>query len=143
MKYILDTNVLVAALISPDKTRPPAVLFRRALMGTIPLLASQALLDEHGRTLQEPSLERHHRLSERGLGDLLGLLGSRSVLVVPVSPARAAPDPKDAHLWALLEHDAASIRITGERALLDSDHFPCRVLTPRAALQRLDEGATG
>lgn len=28
-------------------------------------------------------------------------------------------------------------------ALLESDHFPGRVLTPRAALQRLDEGATG
>ena len=73
---IIDTNVIVSSVIAADSDSPPARILEAMLGGDIPYLMSDALLREYSSVLHRPRLTRRH--------------------------GGAAPDPGDAHLWALL-----------------------------------------
>lgn len=61
--YIIDTNVLVAGLITQDQTSPTARLIDALLGGGILFILSPALLSEFGTVLLRPRIAKHHGLS--------------------------------------------------------------------------------
>lgn len=131
---ILDTSVLVSGLLSRKRDTPTSRLVRHVLAGEVSVLASAALLEEYARTASrvlEPTMTREE------LRDICVLLAFTATRLEPPAARAVCPDPKDRHLWALLEADLAAVLVTGEGALLLSSDFPGRVMRARDALERL------
>lgn len=137
---ILDTNIVVSGLIARRPETPPAALLNAVIERRIALLASRALLIEYGQALAKPQVLRAAGVARIAFIPTLDRLSVVASIIATVPAALQAPDRKDQHLWDLLEAVSESILVTGERVLLESDHFPGRVLTPRAALDRLTGG---
>jgi putative PIN family toxin of toxin-antitoxin system len=115
-RAVLDSNVLVSALIAP--TGAPAKLVVAARGGSFDLIASPLLLAELESVLGRDKF--------RGLVDIEQVVAYMELLrreahVVPdpdaPSPVRCA-DPGDDYLVALA-HDQKAMLVSGDRHLLD------------------------
>ena len=94
MRVVLDTNVLVRALISPQG--PAAELLSR-LAAEGDLVVSLAILSELYDVLKRPQIRRLHRLSDARIRRAVSRL-YKLAIVVPVPPdvPQIVPhDPKD------------------------------------------------
>ena len=69
-RFIIDTNVLVAALITRDRTSPTARILDKMLNGTLVFLISPDLLAEYRNVLLRPRLRSAHKLSEAQIDTL-------------------------------------------------------------------------
>ncbi len=134
---ILDTSVLVSALVSRNPGRAPQILLLAALRQQIALLLSPSLAEEYERVLTRAHHQRRHGLHDGAVARLVGGLVSRARYLTPAPASMPCPDPDDAHLWALLEAEPGAILVTSERALIEADHFPGRVVSPRAMVDQL------
>jgi putative PIN family toxin of toxin-antitoxin system len=109
MRTVLDTNVLVSALISPfgnESQALGAVLERRI----IPCL-SRRILEEYAEVLARPKF----RFSPEEIDGLLGMLEANGLLFDPDSATGASPDPgDDAFIACALAADAEFI-VTGNK----------------------------
>jgi len=122
VRAVLDPNVIVSALISPQGT--PAKIFREWLQGGYDLVVSPLLLAELERVLGYPKLRE--RVSKVEVRELIELLRRGADLRADPSdtpPARSA-DPGDDYLIALAAASQAVI-VSGDRHLLSlSDALP-------------------
>lgn len=119
--FIVDTNVVVAALITSQVESPTARLLDAMVNGRLIYLLSPALLGEYRAVLLRPRLIRAHGLTEAEIDTLLTDLAANAIWREP--PANAehqAPDLNDAHLWALLACESAAVLVTGDQLLLDN-----------------------
>ena len=132
MRIVLDTNVLVAGLLSA--TGPPGWMLEAVLAGDVDLAFDMGIRQEYDEVL---------RRQERGLpagrvDALLEVIDERGVEVVaaPRWPV-GMPDPDDAPCLAVAAV-AGSVVVTGNLR-----HFPVRcrrgvtVLTPRQFVETL------
>ena len=122
MRAVLDGNVIVSALLSPQGT--PAKIFREWLDGGYDLVLSPLLLAELERVLGYPKLrERVSRAEVRELIELLRRGADQRGDPSDPPPARSA-DPGDDYLIALAAASQAVI-VSGDRHLLSlSDALP-------------------
>jgi putative PIN family toxin of toxin-antitoxin system len=135
---VVDTNVVVSGLLTHDVDTPPAQILDRMLAGAIWFVVSPELLAECRAVLLRPRIAGRHRLAASEIDLLLVELTRNAVIREPVPPAEAPPDRNDAHLWALLEAEPASILVTGDRTLLGHPPPGRSVVSPAAALELLD-----
>jgi len=133
---VVDTNVVIAGLLSSAKDSPVALILDAMLDGHILYLLSPALLAEYRRVLIRPKLAKLHKLSESEIDELLTTLVANAVWRDP-SAFTEAPDPGDRHLWALLASQPNSILVTGDQLLLDNPPDNASVISPRACIDRL------
>lgn len=132
MNVIVDTNVLVAGLASRNMVSPTRRLLSAIREGMHVAVLSPALVAEYRDVLNRPQVVRWHGL-QPPLPDRLVTEMLRFALAVDPPPAVAvAPDPGDSHLWARLNAVADVVLVTGDKALLTSEHFPGRIVAPRA-----------
>ena len=139
MKYaaaVIDTNVVVAGLLTGDAGSPTARILDGMGKGAFPFLLSTALLAEVREVLLRPKVRAAHGLSEREVDALLTTIAGNAIVREPVVRA-AGPDPKDHHLWALLQSDGANVLVTGDLALAENPPPQTRVLRPRAFIELL------
>lgn len=132
---IIDTNIVVAALLTKDEGGPTARILEGMLSGRLPFLLSPALLAEYRNVLLRPRLTRFHGLSGAEIDHLLTSLAADSMWREPqIDPATvlpALPDDGDQHLWLLLQCEPASVLVTGDKRLLDTTAYAGRILSPR------------
>jgi putative PIN family toxin of toxin-antitoxin system len=124
---VVDTNVVVAALLTAQRDSPTARTLNAMLDGTLMHVLSPDLLAEYRAVLARPRLAQRHGLSEAELDELLATITANAVWRVPPAafapataetPLPAAPDDGDAHLWALLACEPAAWLVTGDQLLL-------------------------
>ena len=127
---IIDTNVIVSGLVSADPNSPPARILDAMLDGDIPYLMSDSLLSEYLSVLRRPSLIRLHRLTDDQIDRLLTDLVANAIWREP-APNGNAPDPGDAHLWALLASHPQGNLVTGDQLLLKNPPTGASVTSPR------------
>ena len=127
---IVDTNVIVSSVIAADSDSPPARLLEAMLGGDIPYLMSDALLHEYSSVLRRPRLARQHERTDDEIDQLLDDLTANAVWREP-SDRGDAPDPGDAHLWALLASHPQSQLVTGDPLLLENPPSDFSVISPR------------
>lgn len=133
--FVVDTNVLVAGLITDSPDSPVALILDAMMDGTVIYLLSPSLLEEYRTVLLRPRLQELHGLSEEAIDVLLVQLVANALWQEP-ELAAAAPDQGDDHIWALLESRTGSILITGDRLLLENPPVWSSVITPRTYVDR-------
>lgn len=132
MRAVLDTNVLISALIS--RLGAPAALVLRWLDGEFELVVSEQLLAELSRALVYPKLQA--RISPADSSVFIQLLRSTATVTADseIAPPRSR-DAGDDFLLALAE-SAAAILVSGDLDLLTlAPELP--VLSPADFLGRL------
>ena len=129
--FIVDTNVVVAALITSQVESPTARLLDAMVNGRLIYLLSPALLGEYRAVMLRPRLIRAHGLAEAEIDTLLTELTGNAIWREPPADAEhQAPDPNDAHLWALLACEPAAVLITGDLLLLDNPRPGRSLISP-------------
>ncbi len=134
--FVVDTNVLVAGLITAEVNSPTALILDAMLSGGMAYLLSPALLQEYRAVLVRPRIQALHGLTEDEVDTLLTEIVAIAVWREP-APAVGAPDPGDDHLWALLACEAGCMLVTGDRLLLEHPPEHHRVIPPAACASML------
>jgi len=103
MRVVLDTNILVSALIAP--AGKPAAIYNAWADGKFTLLTCAAHLDELRATLQKPRV-----------AELVNQIKRLAEDVGPLPPVECSPDPTDDFLLALSEAGNADYLVTGDKS---------------------------
>ena len=134
--FVVDTNVVVAGLITGSSRSPVALILDAMLSGALLYLLSPELLDEYRSVLLRPKLTKLHGLAEAEVDRLLVELAANAMWREP-NPASPAPDRGDDHLWALLGAFSGSILVIGDRLLLERPPASSSVISPKTCVDRL------
>ena len=126
---IVDTNVVVAGLITAQASSPVARILDGMLTAAFPFVVSPALLAEYHAVLVRPALRKLHGLSVKQIETILTDLAQHAIVLEPVA-GPPAPDPGDQLLWDLLAARAELRLVTGDKLLLNDASMRGRVLTP-------------
>jgi len=128
---IVDTNVLVAGLLTANDASPVARILDGMLGAVFPFVVSEALLAEYRAVLIRPNLRKLHGLTMMEVDSLLTEIAQHAIVLVPVA-APPAPDPGDQLLWGLLTVRADLVLVTGDKLLLKDPGMRGRVISPQA-----------
>lgn len=129
--WVVDTNVVVSAVITADAAAPPAQILERMLNAEFNFALSLDLLSEYRRVLLRPHIKNLHGLTEREIDILLEALATNGVIVDTAGRNEQAPEPGDNHLWRLIAARPGLNLITGDTLLIENPPPKCRVLRPR------------
>jgi putative PIN family toxin of toxin-antitoxin system len=135
MRAILDTNILVSALIVP--TGAPSSLYQSWLTDRFVLISCEDQLEEFRRVTRYPRIRKYLRPSAAGtmLNEIRGL----AALVGPLPKVHVCADPADNFLLAMAEAGDADYLVTGDgRHLLSlKRHRSTRIVTAKQAVEIL------
>ena len=112
MKVVLDTNVLVSAVIFPGG--PPETVYRSVIEGRVELVTSRPLLLEFGRVLTT----KFGWESERARQATRQLARLGRVVKPSESVREISADPADDRVLEAALEGKASVIISGDRHLL-------------------------
>lgn len=131
--FIIDTNVVVAGLITRQADSPVVRILDGMLRASFRSALSASLLAEYRQVLLRPKLLKLHRLEESEVDVVLTDL-VRHAIVLPVPPLQTtppAPDSGDQFLWDLLSSRDDLILVTGDKLLLQAGPLQHRVMAPQ------------
>ncbi len=135
---IIDTNVVVAGVLTGHADSPVARILDGMLAAAFRFVVSEALLAEYRAVLLRPRLRRRHGLSAPEVDALLTGLARHAIVLAPSGDATAlAPDPGDQFLWDLLATRADLVLVTGDQRLQQDHGNAQRVLSPQTFAARL------
>jgi len=134
MRAVLDTNVVVSALIWGGK---PFDLLQAAVNGDLQLLTSPVLLAELRDVLSRGHLATRLEGRRSSVDQAITLYAGFALSVTPTSIPRIVPaDPDDDHVIAAAVAAHADLIVSGDRHLLDlARHDAIRIVTPAEALR--------
>jgi putative PIN family toxin of toxin-antitoxin system len=129
MRVVLDTNILVSALIAPAGN--PAAIYNAWERGKFTLLTCAELLDELRATLQKPRIAG--LIKPYKAGRLVNQIKKLAENIGHLPLVRRSPDPADNFLLALAEAGKADYLVTGDKSGLLSlaSHKSTRIVTAR------------
>lgn len=131
--FVVDTNVVVAGLITRSTDSPAADILDAMLSGALVYLMSPALLQEYRSVLLRPRIANVHGLTDDQIDRVLVELTANAMWREP-AVVQPAPGRGDDHLWALLNAHSDSTLVTGDRLLLDNPPDGHSVISPRTWL---------
>lgn len=138
---IVDTNVVVAGLLTSHEASPVARILDGMLAAAFPFVLSEVLLAEYRTVLMRPTLRKLHGLTIAEVEVILTDLAQHAIVLAPVA-APPAPDPGDQLLWELLAAKADLLLVTGDKLLLRDAGMQGRVISPQAFVDRAQPGRT-
>ena len=118
MRVVLDTNILISALIS--SAGKPADIYRAWEDGRFTLLCCAEHLDELRATLQKPRVAV--LIKPHTAGRLVNQIKKLAEDVGPLPRVTRSPDPNDDFLLAMSETGRADYLVTGDKGGLLSLH---------------------
>ncbi|HRP95707.1 MAG TPA: putative toxin-antitoxin system toxin component, PIN family [Rhodocyclaceae bacterium] len=128
MRVVLDTNILLSALISPHG--PPDAIYRAWRLARFELITSRIQLDEIRRASRYPKLQAILQPARVGL--MINNL-QRAIVLDRLPQQFDTADPDDAFLLAMASAGEADWLVTGDRraGLLERRHIGrTRIVTP-------------
>jgi putative PIN family toxin of toxin-antitoxin system len=127
MRVILDTNVLVSAILSPGGNADLAL--HRWLDGKFVLLTCSEQLAEVKNTLRKPYVARHYKPHDAGR--LINLLSTLTLHIERLPVVRRSSDPEDDFLLSLAQAGEADYLVTGDKTglLALKRHAGTRIVT--------------
>ncbi len=134
---VIDTNVLIRALINPLGAVTPVVV--RLREGKYLLIYSEWLLNELKEKIAEPRIKVKYKLTEQTINDLLELIERVGQKVNPTRTVDVCRDADDNHVIEAAIEGNADYIVTYDNDLLDLKSFETvRMITPREFLGILD-----
>jgi len=129
VRVILDTNILVAALISPSG--PPAAILQAFLDERFALVTCEPQLEEIRRVTREAGLRKRVKQSEAGT--LVNELRALAIVPKRLPKVERSRDPQDDFLLALAEASSADYLVTGDKSglLALRKHRRTQIVTAR------------
>jgi putative PIN family toxin of toxin-antitoxin system len=112
MRVVLDTNIIVSALIAPAGN--PAAIVDAWLDGKFTLLTCAAHVDELRSTLQKPRVAELFKPHEAGR--LVNQVKKLAEEINPLPRVERSPDATDDFLLALSEAGKADYLVTGDKS---------------------------
>lgn len=141
MRVVLDTNILIGALIT--KGTPPDSLYQAWLRDEFELVTSLAQLSELARVLARPRLRRFVDADEAAA--IVENIGARAVVLRRLPLVDLSTDPDDNPILAAAIAGKAELLVTGDKKHLLSlgvvEGIP--VVTAREALSRVAKAGLG
>lgn len=120
MKVVIDTNVLVSAIIAPTST--PARILQAWRQGRFELLTCDEHLDELRTATRYPKVRS--RISPLVAGILINEIGKVAHHIGKLPWVERSSDPRDDYLLALAEKGEANFLVSGDKpGLLTLDKF--------------------
>lgn len=138
---VVDTNVVVAGLLTPDPAAPTARILDAMLAGSLQFVLSVPLLAEYRAVLLRPRIRERHGLTEEEVDAVLAELTRTAVVLDPEAIDRRAPDRGDQLLWDLVEAVPGTVLVTGDGELQEAEGL--EVLAPRDLVARLPARCSG
>lgn len=134
MRVVLDTNVLISALISPSA--PPRRICDAWRAGRVTLLCCNAQLDEMREVTRRVAVRLRIRPFEAGR--MVNELRALTQWVESLPVVQRSADPKDDYLLALAEAGGAHAIVTGDKSglLVLRQHAGAEILGARAFIER-------
>ena len=129
MRAVLDTNVLVSALLV--QTGYPAKIYQAWSEGEYTLLTCSEQLDELRETLHKPTIAA--LIKPYKAGRLVNDIKAFAEIVGSLPRVLRSPDPTDDFLLALCQAGRADYLVTGDKTGLLSlrRHRATRIVSPR------------
>ena len=112
MRVVLDTNILLSAMIAPAGT--PALIYDAWMEGRFTLLTCAAQVDELRATLQKPRVAE--LVKPYKAGRLVNQVRRLAEEIDQLPRVKRSPDPTDDFLLALSEAGNADYLVTGDRS---------------------------
>ena len=135
MRVVLDTNILIGALITKDT--PPDRLYQAWLRGEFELVTSTVQLAELADVLARPRLHKFIDADEAAA--IVENLGARALVLDEPPSVHLSPDPKDDPILAAAVAGKADLIVSGDKkhilALGEVHGIP--TVTAREALEHL------
>lgn len=142
MRAVVDTNVLIRAIIKPLGTVGPVL--QRLTAGDYHIVYSRPLLDELVEKLDLPRLKGKYGITVEMVAGLLAVLSLRGELVMSEVTVSVCRDPEDNMVIEAALAGNATVVVTGDEDLLILRQYEgIEFVTPRAFLARLDEARGG
>lgn len=136
MRAVIDTNILVRALIKPPSSVGPVLLRLRA--GEYGLLYSEATLAELVDVLNRPRIRNKYHLSGEDIETVARLMLLRGEVVAPTRPITACRDPKDDKFLEVAVAGRVDVIVSGDEDLLVLTPFEgVPIIEPRSFLDLL------
>ena len=131
---IIDTNVLVSAMLSVHDDSATVQTLRLALKGDIIPLLSKDILIEYDDVLHRPKFS----FKEGDIKNIISALEDKGIMLEPDATNKIIPDMKDLPFYELYldkEHDEPYL-VTG-----NLEHFPKspNIVTPRQFVEASDK----
>ncbi len=129
MRVVLDTNILVSALLV--QLGYPAAIYRAWQEGYFTLLICAEQLDELRATLRKPAIAE--RIKPYKAGRLVNQLKELAETIGSLPRVERSPDPTDDFLLALSEAGRADYLVTGDQSglLALTRHRGTRIVSAR------------
>jgi putative PIN family toxin of toxin-antitoxin system len=141
MRAVIDTNILVRAVIKPAGTVGPVLL--RLRNGDYTILYAQSLLEELVDVLNRPRIRDKYQLTDQDIQTVVGLILLRGEAVVPPEDEEeritACRDPRDDKFLEVAVAGEADVIVSGDQDLLILHPFAgIPILPPADFLHMLD-----
>lgn len=135
MRVVLDTNVLISALISGSG--PPGQLLSAVKRGDLALVTSEYQLDELRQVLAREKLRPYIRPEEAQ--DLIDNLEAAGTLISELPECELSPDPADNPILATAIAGKANLIVSGDKTdmLALGQAGGIRIVSPASALSEL------
>lgn len=136
MCVVVDTSILVRALIMPHGSVGPLLLHLR--QGDYTLLYAQSLLEELVDVLSRRRIRQKYQLSDEDIEAVVGLILLRGESVVPMERIAACRDPRDDKFLEVAVAGKADVIVSGDEDLLALHPFAgVLIVRPATFLQML------
>ena len=137
MRAVLDTNILIRALIRPQGTVGPII--PRLAKGDYALVYSAPIRNELIAKLALPRIRNKYNLTDTQIEALLDLIALRGQLVAPERRVKICRDPHDDMFIEAALAGSAEYVVTGDDDLLSLEKFETvQFIIPRQFLATLD-----
>ena len=134
MRVVLDTNILISALLSSASPSAQLLVLWRTRKIVVVTAAQQ--IEEIARVTRCPKIRT--RIVPALSGRLVNRLRDVAVVVDKLPQLEVSPDPDDNYLLALAEAGQAQFLVTGDKQLLSLKHHKStRIVTPVGMIKAL------
>jgi len=138
MRAVVDTNILVRAVIKPTGTVGPVLM--RLRQGDYTLLYAQALLEDLVDVLNRPRIRHKYGLTGEDIQTVVGLILLRGEAVTSQERITACRDPRDDKFLEVAVAGQADVIVSGDEDLLVLHPFAgIPIVPPAAFLLMLDD----
>jgi putative PIN family toxin of toxin-antitoxin system len=131
IRVVLDTNILVSAMLQP--LGPSAQLLLLALNGSIRLCITGSIYAEYEEVISRPRLQR----SPEVITGALQAIREAGFWVRPVKPVKACSDPDDDIFLECAQAADAEYLVTGNLKHFPPSWIGTRIVSPRWLLDHL------